>query len=500
MMGSFAMIMMMLLSGNSTELLDVLSARSYWQAKGVEISAPKMLAELKPGAVSEDPAPFIKKLGAASVQERDDAYAKLLTMGASILPQVKKAADSPDAEIAARAQLLLKELGGGSKAAEVRRLMAIRTLGELKDSSALPELKKLLDSKTLFEAEYAARAIASIEGKPAIARAALTKEMKSDLALLPQNCGLVFQASMGASDQKVKTTEDLIKSMSAMMGGADALKMLPEINKQIIELAEKIGNVRVDGATIGLADNVGSETGFVIITLRGLYEPAAVRSALADAAKIEAQTIGKTEFLKLEREFSIVLPSNDRVMIIGGPRQSPLPLSEIASALETGKGTLGENKALGKLIASIDTTGPVWGAAIINESYHQAGPLVTPFDTVTLTSKKAAGKTDMTLVAKGSDANEVAKAVGIWNAGVAMGIQQTTLMVQSMPGLKPIADLLASIKTQADGATVTITASLTGDNIMSFISLPFTFRASAVQAENRARTQIQQNAQPAPQP
>ena len=44
--------------------------------------------------------------------------------------------------------------------------VALRTLGELKDNSALPALQKNLDSKEAFVAEYAQRAIAQIEGKP----------------------------------------------------------------------------------------------------------------------------------------------------------------------------------------------------------------------------------------------------------------------------------------------------------------------------------------------
>lgn len=490
MMNSFAMVMMILLSGNSSELLDMLSCNAYWQAKGVQISAPAMLGELKPAAPGEDPAPYIKKLGAASEQERDEAYAKLLTMGAAIVPEVKKAADSSNADIAARAQLLLKEVASASKASQVRRLMAIRALGELKDASAVTELKKLLDSKTLFEPEYAARAIAAIEGKPAPARADLTKQMKSDLGLLPRNCGLVLQANLYASSGKARTTEEIIKSMAPTMGG-DPASMLPEINKQLITLAETVGNVRLEGLTLGLADNVSNNNGFVVFILRGLYDAEAMQNALQNFVKngnTTRQTVGKIEFLKLDREFAITLQP-DRAVLVGGPSQNPLPLEELAAALESGKGKLSENKLMTDLIASTDTTGPLWGAALVSDAYRQAGPLVAPFDTAVLSSKKSGDRLDLKLLAKGSDANEVSKALAVLNAGLIMANQQTATMAQQIPTFKPLADFMASIKPQIDGATVTITASLSGD-IMSFITLPFTMRAGAqVNARNRMDAQ-----------
>ena len=125
-------LMMLLLSGGANELLDFVPTDAYWKAKEVTVSVQTISADL----------------------------------------ESLKADDT-------------------SKATAVRRLMAIRTLGELKDKSALPALEKLTDSKEMFVADYAKRAIANIEGKPLVIgipdNSAQMRE--KDLWMLPAKCG-----------------------------------------------------------------------------------------------------------------------------------------------------------------------------------------------------------------------------------------------------------------------------------------------------------------------
>jgi len=124
------MLMTLVGGGGGNDLVDYLDTNSYWAQQSVEVTVPEMKAQLAPADAKGDP---------------------------------------------------------------VRRLMAIRTLGELKKKGAIATLQPLLKSKTLFEAEYAAAAIAAIEGKKFKRPGLSAKERMKDVYLLPAGCGEVGQ-------------------------------------------------------------------------------------------------------------------------------------------------------------------------------------------------------------------------------------------------------------------------------------------------------------------
>ena len=130
-----AALLMMLLSGGSNDLLDAIQSDSYWNSKHVTVSVEQLIADAS-GSVRADVA-------------------------------------SPHA-------------------AEVRRLIAIRTLGEMKTVEAVVALNALMESKEPFVADYAQAAIAAIEGKQAM-RAGIAQDRMTDVWLLPAQCELVAQ-------------------------------------------------------------------------------------------------------------------------------------------------------------------------------------------------------------------------------------------------------------------------------------------------------------------
>src|SRR4051794_34330076 len=134
---SVFLIFTMLLGGSpGNQLLDLIPTDAYWKSKSIEITVPNVMLELN-----------------------------------SIKP------DDTSKEMA------------------VRRLMAIRTLGELKSADAIATLKTQLDSKEMFVASYAQRALNAIDGKPAPGSSGVPPDrMKADLYMLPEHCGAVAQA------------------------------------------------------------------------------------------------------------------------------------------------------------------------------------------------------------------------------------------------------------------------------------------------------------------
>jgi len=396
MITSWAM-MLVLLVGGGNDLLDYLPAKHYWQAKSVTVTTENLLAELK--------------------------------------------ADQKD------------------KATAVRRLMAIRTLGEQKDPNALPALKKLLDSKELFEDEYARRAVAAIEGKESKPTGPTDKEMQSDLWLLPANCGVVVQARFQPG--KPASSDDLVKTLGTMMPEGKAEETLAEVTKALISLAEKIGNVRLLGATIGVADNVGSKSGFVVVLFRGLYDKEAVRAALLEE-KGKPEVFGDSEVLVMGRDTAMILPSKDQLVLLVGPARDQLPIGDMLNAVKTGKGKLTENEEMAKLVKSVDMSGPLWGAALIGQAYR-VDTVINPFDTATLASKQNQDGLELTLTARGSDPNGVQQAVSEFNGHIAKAIQEVTREVERMPAQKPMAELLRSINAKVEGSKAVVTARLKGD-------------------------------------
>src|SRR5213075_163124 len=123
---------------------------------------------------------------------------KIVATGPAAIPALEKASDDPDIEVANRTKNLIQQIRTNTKAASVRKLVAIRALGEKKSREALPALQPLLNSKEPFVADYAARAIAQIEGKPLPSRRLTPENLKTDLSLLPATCSIVGQVTISS--------------------------------------------------------------------------------------------------------------------------------------------------------------------------------------------------------------------------------------------------------------------------------------------------------------
>ena len=192
---SWAIVMMAMLTGNpSNELLNFVDTAAYWQAKGVTVTVENMAKEVAP---------------------------------------TDKPADG---------------------AMSARRLMAIRTLGELKDAKATETLNGVAKSQTPFEAEYAARALAEIRGETYTRVAPAADELAKDIMLLPKGCGVVAHVRL-AGGPRMSLKEALDKLPAEMAGNKE------EVGKAFTEMltkfAEQAGNMRVEAVTLGVSGTAG---------------------------------------------------------------------------------------------------------------------------------------------------------------------------------------------------------------------------------------------------
>src|SRR4051812_38893009 len=265
-----------------------------------------------------------------------------------------------------------------SKPTAARKLMAIRALGELKSPDAMNNLKTQLESKEMFVADYAQRAIDSIEGKPARTSGVPPDRMKQDLYMLPAGCGAVGQVQLRSG--KALTLPKAKEGEDGAAGG-DPRSMLEQTANQMIYIAEMIGNVRVNGVTIGVSEQVGPQAGFVTLYVRGQWDADAMKGAIQPQLPV-AKTGGGTEYMcPSYGGMAVAVPSDELFVLTGGPPNVNMPLDDIGEAIKTNKGKFDEATDLAKLVESVDTKQPAWAALWVSENYRQAPPLA-PFDSL----------------------------------------------------------------------------------------------------------------------
>lgn len=482
-----------LLSGGANDLLDFVSTDAYWQAKGTVVTVDQLTAELKTPAAA-DVSEFIKAMGSGNFQAREEATKKIIAVGPAAIPALEKASDDPDAEIANRARSLVQQIKLNQKAGGVRKLMAIRTLGEQKKTEGLPALKALLDSKEMFVAEYAARSIALIEGKPAPARPVARDEIKADLSLLPAKCGIVAQ-SLFASD-RVILFNDIMKSIPPQPG-EDRKAMLEAMAKNVIEIADQIGNVRLESFTIGVADVVGDKDGFVVAIAHGEYDSKAVanyvRKMIPNTENVEGYDV-----VAPDDHSAFAFISDNRAIAFTGASKDKLPIKEVLAntrAKTPAPNALLAGADFAPFIAKLDDKVRAWAVCKVSDSYRQA-PFIQPFDTMTLLTTQNKDGVDIRIAGEGKDAASVKGAVDMVNKGLNEARGQLPQMAQQIPMLKPVNDFVQAVKCAADGKTASLTGTFQGDPAM-LMAMPFMMMGARMEGGQAAPpVRVQENVQP----
>ena len=473
-------LFMMLLSGGANDLLDFVSTDYYWKQKGVpHVTAQQLIDELKPAAAGPDVAKLVVTLASDSFEEREKAAAAILKHGPAVIPQLEAAAANPDLEVANRAKTLIQQLKVSSKGVAVRQLMAIRTLGEMKKAEALPALKSLLNSKEMFVADYAQAAIATIEGKPLAPRVAPKDAMKTDLTLLPANVGVVGQLSVSSPPGAKRPTFDEALKQLPQLPGENREQMVQQMQQSILAVADQIGNVRIEGLTFGVSDDIDDLKGFVAVIARGQFDARAVSIHLRNFIKNTSAVEG-VEVFTADKETAFAFPTDDRAMLVLGPKPEHLPVKALLTSIRDNKGPLLTNADVAKLIAGVDTSAPLWAVCKVNDKYREA-EIIKAFDTLTLVTKQSKDSTDIRISGTGSNPAAVQNAVAQANSGLDQARQHIPQMVQQMPFLKPIADFVSGAKCQADGNNASFTATVpgSGNGLMAAPLFMFGFRAHA---------------------
>ena len=498
MFGMMEMLLVALMGGGGNDLLDYVQTEAYWQGKGVAVTAEAMQAELTP-ILPAQVASLVADLTGNDEAKRKAAAGRLSTLGLAVLPQLEKAAAAAQGnpEKAGAVQQLIGRLYQARQAGAVRRLMAIRALGELKARGALGVLKGLGKSKALFEADYAAAAIAAIEGKPYTRPTVSAKTLAGDVWRMPAGCGIVAQFTMppgGPVD-----FPKLLKQVGQLPGGRNPQKLLVQATQMLVKVIEMTGNIRLDSVTMGVAGNAGEKNGFAVLIVRGMYDAKVMAALMGEQRRTKTETVNGFEVIRPDRVVALIMPTNTMLVFCSGPREDPLPLGEVTMAIKTGVGGLKPASDLGKLVKTIDTSQPMWAAATITDSYRQAGPIISAFKTITLVARPAKDAQTFTVRGKGSDPKQVELAVKAFKGLIEMGKAELGAQIQRggpQAGLiKPIHEFLKTVNAKADGVTATATATMKGTSL-TMIAPAFLYMLSSDPGDARPPDAVKVRAVP----
>jgi hypothetical protein len=457
-----------LAGGGSGDLLDYVPTQSYWQDRSVAMTVDSMLREAAPDA-PVDASGFIADLGSADPQTRDAASEKILALGPAALPQVNDAANGPSPEAAERAQLLIVRLRAMLKPRAVRRLMAIRTLGELEDTRALPLLQSLLTSDEMFVADYARAAIGRIEGY-AIKRPS-TSAARDDVWLLPANCAAVFQIMPRVRGPKM--LEEALANVP-LAAGQDRARITHDFSTLAISIAEQFGEMRLDALSIGISDDMDGDHGFVVVIASGQFDSTNADQLMRQARRTRIIVDGVNVF-EPDGDSAVFFPSDHRLVMLASPEQEKFPLKEMIAAVKTNDPALKQSAEMTRLINSIEPapasgSRALWAAIKVTGTYRQV-PGLDGFQTATMWGDAFGGS--LQLSARGEAADVAAAHAAVeeleHESGEAAMLMKVT--EPNQPSAEAAETFFRSMKFQNDGNIVTGAASIR-ESPSSLLTLP----------------------------
>lgn len=487
---SLVTLLTFLLGGGGSDLLDYVPTETYWQLKEVKVTSENLLATLKP-TPQADVAGLIGQLNSADAAVRDAAAAKIRAAGPGAIPALKEETESDVVEVARRAKSLIQEITADMKPGAVRRLMAIRTLGERKERTGLAALRPLLQSQEPFVAEYAARAIAQIEGKPFQAHRASADEMKKDLWLLPANCAAVGQYAP-RGNLAIPFDQALAPMQIHQEQKTERLKTLTEY---VLELTEHVGNMRIDGVTLGLSGDISDRNGFLVAIVRGQFDRVAV-SELVRQQGTPAGNVDGFDVFQPDNEGAVFFVSDNQAVYMAAPAGTALPLKQMAAAARAGKGGLEKAGPIVELIKKAETDQAVWAVARTTPELRQFVPLVG-FDKVMLVGRQEGQTFQFKLEAQGTDDKKVA--MSVQEAGIYLKDARDYLreIAPVMPPLQPVRRFLDSVDQKVEGTKLTATATFKGPTtgIIVFTEFPY---ATAQPVDDEEKAPQKPKAKPEP--
>ncbi|HEX8916287.1 MAG TPA: hypothetical protein VF796_28310, partial [Humisphaera sp.] len=145
---------------------------------------------------------------------------------------------------------------------------------------------------------------------------------------------------------------------------------------QVEALAEGLGNVRLDGLTLGLSGDPTADppTAAVVLLARCTYDRPAARAWL-EARRLQVREMaGGAPGVELGPELTLLLPSDRHVALLAAADPKRLPTAELARAVAAGRGPLAEARGpVADWLRKNDPKHPAWAVGYFSLADHRAG-------------------------------------------------------------------------------------------------------------------------------
>ena len=473
---SLVTLISFLLGAGGGDLLDYLPTEAYWKAKQVNVTVETLTADLRPTPVAEV-TDLITQLSSPDAAVRDAAAAKIRAAGPGAIPALQQETESDVIETSRRAKALIQEITADTKPASVRRLMAIRTLGERKERAGLDVLRPLLESKEPFVAEYAARAVALIDGKSP-GRPRPDDALRQDLWLLPATTAAVAQfAPRGGLavpfDRAVATMHIRPEQKEERVAA---------LTEMVLTLAERVGNMRLDGVTIGVSGDIGERTGSLVAVLRGQFDRVAF-SELVRQTGTPAGNVEGYDVFQPDNESAMFFASDQLAVYMAAPAGTSLPLKEMTAAVKAGKGGLDRAEGMGEMIKAADTSQAVWAVARTTPEIRQF-PAFAGIDTLSFVGRQDGQAIHFQLAAQGADPKRLEGSTQEMTRMAKRARDWFEANAPVMPPLLPVRNFLRSIAPRLEGNRLTATARYNGPVTETLVFLEFPYATAKPVADD----------------
>jgi len=454
---SFVVLLSFLVGGGSGDLLDYVQSQGYWDAHGVKITVDSMTHEATPPE-AQDISKLIADLGAADPQTRDAASEKILKVGVGALPSLQDAARGTDPEVAERSEFLIRQLRPVVTQGAVRRLLALRALGELKDPRAIPFLQTQLASQEMFVGDYARAAIGRINNQPIVRT--VSEKAINEVWMLPSNCRAVAQV-IPRQTGPVKMTE--AAAHFHPINGQDGATVLANVSRVALSVAESLGDMRLDSLNVGLSERIDSNHGCVTVIASGQFDAAsAIRAVRGHNAAM--RTVDGIDIFELGQEGAIFFPSDRELVLMIAPAGQELPLKEMIDAIKTRGQPLKTSPEMAALVQQMLIVPPktphaLWMAAKVTDAYRQV-PELSGFSALTLVGDETNDALSYAIRGECADEQAAAATSAQLDQFLAAAVAQVKGAQNMRPESQAALDFLGSVKFQSKGAAVTGTAQL----------------------------------------
>ena len=456
---SFLLLLVMLIGGGVRDLASCLPTDAYWKSKGVTVSLDQLSGELAP-VNATDLSKLIDQLDANDARERDAAARKIEALGTEAIDALKDAMDSGSPEVATRARSLIARVRTSSKITAIRRLMAMRTLGEMKDAKAVELLKSLVKSKRMFEPDYAKEAIAKIDGKDYSIPPANAVDRATELNLLPAKLDAVMQAAPAL--QGNISIEKIVEQLPLTADQKES--RLKESTQRLITFLESVGNIRLDVVTWGFYAAPPGVPGNSIFILRGQLDSDAFGQFLS-RQNLPCKKLDGGNAFEFNDDTALLVGSDQRVVFLSREPTGDLALDAMSTALKKGVGEFANNAELAKLASSVDPACAFWGVERMNPGLAQVIEPLASFDSAVLVGNQLRDEKhdlvmQLRLIATTTDPLKAKNSVTSARQMLDNLAQRNLQQQQLLPILKPFAEMARSTQFEVDEGKVTATATL----------------------------------------